>query len=77
MDSGNNNQQQLNDEMKKIQIINPDQSNGNCGTDLEYWRKDISEFKQVSNIVLIHVCDENRSENSSSSSFSLINLSCL
>ena len=26
----------------------------------EYWKKNISEFKQSSNIVLIHVCDENR-----------------
>lgn len=28
--------------------------------EIEYWKKNISEFKQSSNIVLIHVCDENR-----------------
>jgi hypothetical protein len=53
------------EDLKKIKILNSDEGSGAGGgidgaTDVEYWRKDISEFKQVSNIVLIHVCDENR-----------------
>ncbi len=33
---------------------------GGEGEETEYWRKNISELKQTANIVLIHVCDENR-----------------
>jgi hypothetical protein len=47
----------MTDDLKKIKIgaTNDIEDDG-----IEYWRKDITEFKQVSNIVLIHVCDENR-----------------
>ena len=43
----------------KLMRIGKRESEDEVGTD--YWRKDITEFKHVSNIVLIHVCDENRS----------------
>lgn len=33
---------------------------GNGKEEMEYWKKNITEFKQLTNIVLIHVCDENR-----------------